>query len=133
AIHDLRRRRRAALLNARAVIADGAAIIEARLDGAAAAAVIADAAGIIENVIARGDVDEPGGAHAVFGRQRAGHKRNGTDKAGVENAAEAGDAVGQHDAVDAELRIGMIIADVERTARGGILRYAGGLQQHMLD
>ena len=52
---------------------------------------------------------------------------------GVQNAAEAGDAVGQHDAVDAELHVGVIVADVDRAAGRGILRHAGRLQQHFLD
>ena len=117
----------------RAIAADGAAIFEARLDGAAAAAVEADAAGIVEGIGAGGDVDQADRAHAELGRQRAGDQRDGADQAGVQDAAEAGDAVGQHDAVDAELQVGVIVADVEEAARRGILRHAGRLQQHFLD
>ena len=72
-------------------------------------------------------------AQAELRRQRAGDQRNGADQAGVQNAAEAGDAVRQHHAVDAELHIGVIVADVEAAAGRGILRHAGRLQQHLLD
>ncbi len=117
----------------RAGVAEGAAIVEARLDGAAAAAVVADAAGIVEDVVARGDVDEAYRAHTVLGRQRAGDQRHAADQARIQNTAEAGDAVRQHDAIDAELHVGMIVAHVDRSARGGILRHARRLQQDLLD
>jgi hypothetical protein len=55
------------------------------------------------------------------------------DKAGLQNTPKAGDAIGKHDAVDPELHIGVIVADMEQAARRGILRDAGRLQQHFLD
>ena len=49
----------------------------------------------------------------IFGRQRAGDQRHVADQARFEDAAEPGDAVGQHDAVDAVLHIGVIVADMQ--------------------
>ena len=135
----VRRRRRRRLADGRGrgrggtLAAEGAAIVEARFDGASAAAVEAHSAGIVERVGTGGDVDEADRAHAELCRQRAGDERHAADQVGIENAAEAGDAVGQHDAVDAELHIGVIVADMEKTARRGILRHAGRLQQHLFD
>ena len=54
------------------------------------------------------------------------------DPAGVENAAEAGQAVGQHHAIDAKLHVGVIVAHVKEPACGGILRHPRGLQQDFL-
>ena len=47
--------------------------------------------------------------------------------------AEARNAVGQYDAVDAVLHIGVLIAHVDFTACGGILRITRRLQQHFID
>ena len=97
------------------------------------AAVKADAAAVVESVGAGGDVDKADCAQAEFGRQRAGDQRHTPDQAGFENAAEAGDAVGEHDPVDTELHIGVIVADVEQAAGRRILRDAWRLQQHLFD
>ena len=97
------------------------------------AAVNADLAAIVENIGAGRDVDQPHRPQAIFGRERADHQAEAADPAGVENAAEAGRAVGQHHAIDAELQIGVIVADVEEAAGGGVLRDAGELQQDLLD
>src|SRR5579862_5318757 len=78
-----------------AISAEGAAIFEGRRDGAAAAAVKADTPRIVENIGARGDVDQAGGAQAELRRQRAGDERNAADPAGAQNAAEAADPVRQ--------------------------------------
>ena len=43
------------------------------------------------------------------------------DQVGVQNTAEAGDAVGQHNAVDTVLNIGVIVADVQQAAGRRIL------------
>ena len=117
----------------RTIGAECAAIFEARLNGAATTAVITDATGIIENVVARRDVDEPHRALPELRRQRAGDQRNGADQFGIEDAAKAGDAVGQHHAVDAELHIGVVVANMKEPACRGILRDAGRLQQHFFD
>ena len=54
------------------------------------------------------------------------------DPAGVENAAEAGQAIGQHHAIDAKLYVGVIVAHVKKPACGGVLRHPRGLQQDFL-
>src|SRR5262249_59645406 len=104
----------------RTIGAKGSAIFETRLDSFAAAKVIIDAAGIVEDVAARGDVDEADRAQSVFGGQGARDKGQAADEIGVEDAAETADAVGQHHAVDAKLQIGVIIAHVKKTARRAI-------------
>ena len=55
------------------------------------------------------------------------------DQRGIEKRAEAGNAVRQHDAVDADLHIGVLVADVKAAAGGGILRHAGRLQEYLFD
>ncbi len=58
------------------------------------------------------------------GRQRAGNQGQAADDAGVDDLAEAADAIGQHDAVDAVLEIGVLVADMQLAAGGGVLRDA---------
>jgi len=96
------------------------------------AAIDADLTAVIENVGAGGDIDQSHRSQAVFGRQRAGDQTQAANPAGVENAAEAGRPVGQHDAVDTVLHVGMVIADVKEPARRRILRDPGSLQQNFL-
>ena len=113
--------------------AEGAAVLDRRRERALTAAVDADLTAVIENVGAGRDVDQADGAQAIFGRQRAHNQGDAADPAGVKNAAEAGQAVGQHHAIDAKLHIGVVVAHVQKAARGGILRHPGGLQQDFLD
>src|SRR5215471_21552981 len=102
----------------RTIGAERAAIFEAWLYPFAAAEVVIDAARIVENVRARRQVDNAGRAQSVFCRQRTGHQRQATDKIGIQNAAETADAVRQKNAVDAILRVGMIVTHMQKTARG---------------
>ena len=74
----------------RAIAAERTAIFEARRDRPVAAAVEAHAAAVVKGVGAGGDVDQADRAQAEFGRQRAGDERHTADKAGFQNAAEAG-------------------------------------------
>jgi hypothetical protein len=114
-------------------LSGGPAIFETRGDRAVAAAVDADAAGIVEGVRLGLDVQHARGALAILRRQRAGNQGEAADDAGVEDLPEAADAVRQHDAVDAVLQIGVFVADVQFAAGGGVLRYAWGLQQHLVE
>ena len=109
------------------------AVLNRRRECSLTAAVNADLAAIVENIGAGRDVDQPDRPQAIFGRERADHQAETADPAGVENAAEAGRAVRQHHAVDAELQIGVVVADVEEAAGRRILRDAGELQQDALD
>ena len=115
------------------VAAEGAAIFDAWRNGSMTAAIHADGAAVVEKIGAGRDVDETDRAQPEFGRQGADDQGHGADKAGVENAAEAGEPVGQHHPVDAELDVGVVVADMQQAAGGGILRDPGGLQQHSLD
>ena len=116
-----------------AIASERAAIFQERRDVSAAAAVRADAAAVVEDVVPGRDVDEADRAEPELGRQRAGDEGDSADQIGFQNTPKAGDAVGQHDAVDPELHIGVIVADMEQAARRGILRDPGRLQQHFLD
>jgi hypothetical protein len=91
---------------------DGAAVFETRRECTAAAAVHAGAAGVVEGVAAGPDVEDAGGAQPVLRRQCAGDQRDIADQGGVEKRAEAADAVRQHDAVDADLHVGVLVAHV---------------------
>ena len=113
-------------------LADRAAILDARRDGAVATAVNTGAAAVVEGVGFGLDIDHAGGAQSILRRQRARNQRHVADQRGVDDLAEAADAVGQHDAVDAVLQVGMLVADVEIAAGGGILRHARNLQQHLV-
>ena len=117
----------------RARAAERAAVFNRRCERSLAAAVNADLTAVIEDVGAGRDVDQPDGAQPVFGRERAHDQSDAADPAGVKNAAEAGQAVGQHHAVDAKLHVGMVVAHVKEAAGGGILRDTRGLQQDFLD
>ena len=113
-------------------LTDLAAILEARREGLPRAAVDADRAAV-EGIVAGLDVEDARGAQAKLSRQRAGDQRHVADQRGVEKRAEAGNAVRQHDAVDANLDIGVLIANVKTSAGGGILRHAGSLQEYLFD
>jgi len=76
------------------------------------AAIHADGAAVVEKIGASRDVDETGRAQPEFGRQGADNQGHAADKAGVEHAAEAGEPVGQHHPVDAELDVGVVVADM---------------------
>lgn len=63
-------------------------------------------------------------------RQRAGDQRKIADNAGVENLAERTYAIGQHDAIDAVLNVGVFVADVQITASRRVLTHPWCLQQN---
>ena len=113
-------------------LTDLAAILEARREGLPRAAIDAHRAAV-EGIVAGLDVEHARGAQAELRRQRAGNQRYVADQRGIEKRAEAGNAVRQHDAVDADLHIGVLVADVKAAAGGGILRHAGGLQEYLFD
>ena len=114
-------------------LADRAAIFSRCREGAVAAAIDADATAVVEGVGLGLDVEHAGGAQAVLGRQRAGNQRHAADDSGVDDLSESADAVRQHDAVDAILQVGVLVADVQVAARSRILRYARSLQQRLVE
>ena len=102
-------------------VADGAAIVEARRDRLAAAAIDADAAGRRGKGSA-GDVDDAGGPQTILGRQSAGEQGQPADETRVQDGAKARDALGQHEAVDPVLDIGVFVAHMEaRIGDGGVI------------
>jgi hypothetical protein len=115
------------------VAAERAAVLDRRRERSLTAAVKADRSAVVEDVGAGRDVDQPHSSQPEFGRERAHNQGDAADPAGVENAAEAGETVGQHYPVDAKLHIGVIVADVQQSAGRRILRDAGRLQQDSLD
>ena len=98
-----------------------------------AAAIDADAAGIVEGVGLGLDVEDSSGAKAILRGQCAGQQGKTADDAGVEDLSEGADPVGEHDAVDAVLQVGVLVANMQFTACRGILRHAGKLQQHLVE
>ena len=91
---------------------DRAAIFDKRRDGSVAAAIDADFAGVVEGVRPGLNVQHACRTLAKLRRQRAGQERQAADDAGVEDLPEGSDAVGEHDAVDAILNIGVLVADM---------------------
>jgi hypothetical protein len=97
----------------------------------------------VDAFIAKAKVDVREGVHtadsdvtirdAALGWQRAGDEGDSADQIRFQNTPKAGDAIGEHDAVDPELHVGVIVADMEQAARRGILRDPRCLQQHFLD
>ena len=81
-----------------------------------------------------GDVEHAGGAQTVFGRQRAGQKRHAADEVGVEERPETGYALGDDDAVDPGLDVGVFVADVEiGIGDRRIVGHARQLQDDLVD
>ncbi|WP_409193021.1 hypothetical protein [Bradyrhizobium sp. RDM4] len=113
-------------------LADRSAIFDVGRDGAVAAAIDADDARIVEGVGLGLDVQHARGSQAILRRQRAGEEAEAADDAGVENLPERADAVRKHDAIDAILQIGVLVADMQVAARGRVLGDAGELQQHLV-
>ena len=113
-------------------LTDLAAILEAWREGLSRAAINANCAAV-EGIVAGLDVEHARGAQAELRRQRAGDQRHVADQRGIQKRAEAGHAVRQHDAVDADLHIGVLVAHVKAAASCGILRHAWGLQEYLFD
>jgi len=76
------------------------------------------------------DVDDAGGTEAVLCGQCPGDQRDRVGEAGLQRLAEHIDAFRQLHAVETELQIGVIAADMQLAE--GILRDAWGLQQHLV-
>ena len=112
---------------------DRTAIVETGRDCSVAAAIDADAAAVVEGIGPGLDVDHAGGAQAILRRQRAGDQRHVSDQRGIEDLAEAADAVRHHDSVDTILQVRVFVAHMEIAARRGILRHSRCLQQNLVE
>ncbi|VVC54709.1 hypothetical protein RHAL1_01609 [Beijerinckiaceae bacterium RH AL1] len=113
--------------------AHDAGLRDGRLDRAIAAPIEVDGRAGIVGAVARLDVDDAGRVEPVFRRQCTVEQRQLADEGRVEDLAEAGDPIRQQNAVDAVLRIGVLVADVEVAAARGVLADAGQLQQHRVE
>jgi hypothetical protein len=78
----------------------------------------ATATAVVEGVGPGLDIQHAGRTQAILRRQRAGEQGKAADDAGIEDLPEGADAVGQHDAIDAILNIGVLVADMQFAARG---------------
>ena len=114
-------------------LSDGAAVFQRRRDGAVAAAIDTDAAAVVEGVGLGLDVEDTRGAQAILRRQRPGDQGEAADDPGIDDLSERADAVGQHDAVDAVLQVRVFVAHMQFAACRGVLRYAGNLQQRLVE
>ena len=88
-------------------------------------------AAIVEHAGLGLDVDDAGGAVAIFGRQRAGDQAHRFRQPRIQGLAEHRNAFGQDDAVEAVLQAVMLAADMQLAE--GFLRHARRLQDHRIE
>ena len=96
-----------------------------------AAAIHADHAAIVEHAALGLDVDDAGGAVAIFGGQGAGDQPHGFRQARIERLAEHRNAFRQDDAVQAVLQAVMLAAHMQLAE--AVLGHAGRLQDHGIE
>src|SRR5215831_10230478 len=109
------------------------AVLDAGRQCRAVAAIDADRATRVLRTAARLNVDEPTGTQTVLCRKSAGDERQAADKTGLKQLSEARYAVRDDDAVDPVLEVGVLIADMQAAAGGGIHRHAWRLQEHLVE
>ena len=113
-------------------VTEGAAVIGALDESVVAAAIDAGAAAVVEEAPRR-DVEYAGGAQPILRRQRAGEQAHAADEVALQDRAEAGHTFGQQDAVDARLRVRILVANVvARIAGRGIVGDARQLQDRLV-
>jgi hypothetical protein len=120
----------------RDVIAEGTGAAEergARLEGVVAAHQQGDAAAGLLGAFLGLDVDDACCAQTVLGWQRPSDEVDLIDVAAVDRDAEAGDVLGHLHPVDPVLHVAVIVADVERPRRLGILVDPGQAQEDVVD
>ncbi len=101
------------------------------LQRAMAAAVHADIAAAVVGAALGLDIDNPRGPQPVLRRQRTGDEVDGAGETRREALAEEAHALRQDDAVDAELQVRHLVADVELPE--GLLRHARRLQHDLAE
>src|SRR5580704_15026864 len=92
-----------------------AAVLRRGLEGSMAAAVERHLAPRLQQATVGREVDDSGGAQAVFGRQRAGDEAQRGDQPRAQGLAEDADALGQDDAVQAVLQVVVVGTHVQLT------------------
>ncbi len=107
--------------------------LEARPHRVKAAAIERRLTSLGERARLRLDVDDSRRPESVLGGKGAGDELHALDEPRVELEAEARDALGQEDVVDAVLQVGVLAAHVEVAVRRGILRDPGGAQEHLAE
>ena len=118
---------------AREIIVDRtgpSAVFETRLQGAARPAVHREGAAGVGGAGLGGDIDDAGLAEAVLGGQGAGDQRQRMGEPRFQRLAEHGQALRQLHAVQAVLRVAVLVADMHLAE--AVLRDAGRLQQDLL-
>ena len=98
-----------------------------------AAAIDADLAMWIGCPRPRLDVDKPGRAQPILRGQRARHERHVSNDARFQHLREACNAVGELNAVDAVLHIGVLVPNVDTARYGGVLSDAWRLQKDLIE
>src|ERR1700730_7872693 len=106
------------------------AIFEARLQPSEASAIHCESQTWIGESGLGLDVQHASGKKSILRRQGAGKERNTAGKAGFERLSEHRKPLRQLHAVDPELHIGMLAADMDLTET--VLRDAGHLQQDLV-
>ena len=79
------------------------------------------------------NVDDPGRAEPVLGRERSGNELHGAHEMRVEFQPEAADPLGQEDVVDAVLEIPVLAADVEIAIGGRVLAHSRSLEDDLAE
>ena len=110
--------------------ARGATVIDTRLDRTVAAAVHGHVTAGLQCAALGGEIDDAGAAQAVLRRQASRDQLHRSDHARRQRLAEDADAVGQDDAVQAELQTVVIAADVQLPE--GVLGGVGYLQHDLV-
>lgn len=103
----------------------------ARLEPAETSAISADFRAILEQARLRLEVDDTGRAITILRGERAGDQLDGRGDPGVEGGAEATDALGDDDAVEAILEVGVFVANVDRAI--AVLGDSRGLKQRFVE
>src|SRR6202162_2667257 len=114
-----------------AKVALRAAILEARLLGAALAPIEVNIREVVEQAVFGLDVDYSRGTQSELRGQRAGQQADAVGEARTQNLAESCDSFRKLDPIDAILQVGVVAADMDLSE--GILRDTRRLQQYLIE
>src|SRR5262249_594203 len=100
----------------RAITSECTAIFHVRRDGCLRTPVKTDSPTVVKNVGTGRNINQANRAQPELGGERSSDERYIADEAAFQNAPETGDAVGEHDAIDPKLHVGVIVADMKQAA-----------------